>query len=112
MTPGKAIYIMLVATALALAIVWQRTWQRDTGYRIDRLSREIAEQEEARKTLLSHVSKLENPQRIMDIVDRYGLRLRGAPAEAPGGQPARDDTDSDEGRAVTPPAPAGSFRTP
>ena len=79
MSPGRVIYIIVVATTLAVAVVWQRGQQRDLGYRLEKLNSEVADQEEQRDTYRVHVSKLKSPQRILNIVKQYGLHLRASP---------------------------------
>jgi cell division protein FtsL len=75
MTPGKVISILLIATILALALVWQAAWRRQNGYRLDELRCEIAEQKAQRATYRNHISKLRNPRRITELAEQHGLEL-------------------------------------
>ena len=75
MTPAKLFVIMLVAVAFALALVWQTTQRRQTAYRIDALSREIAEERINRARYRRNVTTLKSPLRLMTLVEQYNLNL-------------------------------------
>jgi len=92
MAPSRALYVLLIATALALAVVWQNTLQRQAGYRLQELDSEIAEQEAQQAVQKTHVSKLRNPQRIRQLASEYGLELRQPPVEAQVPPDAAPDT--------------------
>jgi cell division protein FtsL len=75
MTLGKFIYLLAVATAVALCVVRQNAALRATGYRVQDLREEVADQEGERATYQAHLSKLRNPQRIQSLVAWLGLDL-------------------------------------
>jgi len=82
MTPGKVAYVILLGTVLALAVVWQNALLRNTGYHIQELRTQTAEQRSQRAAYRAHLSKLRNPRRIVRLVAWLGLDLR-APSVAP-----------------------------
>lgn len=114
MMSGKLVYGLVGATALALAVVYESAALRRTGYRLQELRAEIAEQQAERSIYQSHLSKLRNPQRIMRLVAWLGLDLQephvvlsqatsgGTEARDPGvdptTRPALSRTHADGGR--------------
>jgi len=76
MSPAKLIYLALVATALALCIVYQGARLRSVGYSLEELRREIAEQRTDRAIYLAQLSRLKNPGRILGLLARLGIDLR------------------------------------
>jgi hypothetical protein len=72
---------MLLATGLALAVVWQGAVSRGVGYTIQDLH---AEQEELRAQhaiYRAHLSKLKNPGRVRRLVSCLGFNLHEPPIE-------------------------------
>ncbi|MHC4480124.1 MAG: hypothetical protein ACYS1C_04030 [Planctomycetota bacterium] len=76
MTPGKLGYLILLSTLLALGVVWQSATIRQTGYRLEELQDQIAEQEAEAALFQAQLSKLRNPQRIVALVNWLGLELQ------------------------------------
>jgi len=99
MTPARFAYFMIVVTTLALVVVWQSTVQRKLGYEMEGLTARLAQADADRVVYQAHLSKLRNPERIVDLVKWLGLDLKpreiaspdtpaapataDAPAEAP-----------------------------
>ncbi|MCK4375295.1 MAG: hypothetical protein KAX19_08200 [Candidatus Brocadiae bacterium] len=79
MTPGRLIYLMVLATLLALAVVRQSAGLRQCGYRLEELRRESSERRAEHTAHRAHLSKLKNPQRILGLVNWLGLELRERP---------------------------------
>jgi hypothetical protein len=77
------VYAMLLATALALALVWQGAGMRQTGYDLARLGEQMADQKAQSAMLEAHLSKLASPQRVTTLVAYLGLDLQ-PPAPAAG----------------------------
>jgi hypothetical protein len=96
MTPAKFVVCILLATALALAVVYQSTTLRRAGYRLEEVRREIAEEKADYAVHEAHVCKLRSPQRILALAERLGLNLerptpeQSAPAGRGSGQGAQD----------------------
>ncbi len=82
MTPGKVAYVMVLATALALAVVWQNALLRSTGYRVHELHTRVAEQHSEQAAHRAHLSRLRNPRRVAHLVSWLGLELE-APSVGP-----------------------------
>lgn len=92
--PGKVLYFMLLATVLALAVVWENAALRQAGYRLEKARAAVAEQRAQRIINQAHLSKLRNPQRILALVKWLGLDLRERTV------PAVDATNPAEGVAA------------
>jgi hypothetical protein len=73
--PAKLLYFMLLATFLALAVVWENAALRRAGYRLGQLRAQVAEQRAEQIVNQAHLSKLRNPQRILDLVKWLGMDL-------------------------------------
>jgi hypothetical protein len=73
--PAKLLYFMLLATFLALAVVWENAALRHAGYRLEQLRAQVAEQRAEQIVNQVHLSKLRNPQRILGLVKWLGLDL-------------------------------------
>ncbi|MFW6189529.1 MAG: hypothetical protein ACOC7T_03765 [Planctomycetota bacterium] len=103
---GKGYCFLTLATALALAVVWQGAELRDTGYRAQELRDRISEQKARRQIYLAHLSKLKSPQRITRLVAYLGLDLE-EPAARPGvqlageGAPASTEEEAAEVSVAT-----------
>ncbi|MFO7959231.1 MAG: hypothetical protein R6X33_19260 [Candidatus Brocadiia bacterium] len=82
MTPGKVAYVLLLGTVLALAVVWQNATLRRTGYRVQELRTQAAEQRSRTAAYRAHLGKLRNPRRIVRLVAWLELDLR-APSVSP-----------------------------
>jgi len=79
-------YALVIATALALALVWQGAGMRQVGYDVERLHQQIADQQAQTAMLETHLSKLKSPQRVTTLVAYLGLDLQPpVPAAAPAG---------------------------
>jgi len=76
MTPAKLAYVVVFATALALATVRQSNLRLRTGYHLHDLRARIAEQQAERTVYRTQLSKLRNPQRILRLVAWLGLNLQ------------------------------------
>ncbi len=83
MTPGKAVYLMLLTTALAVAVVWQSSVARDAGYSVQRLRGELAEREAQNARHRAHLSKLRSPSRVAKLAHWLDLGLVEAPPAGP-----------------------------
>lgn len=103
MTTGKAVYIMVLATALGLAVVRQAACLREAGYRQAELRGQIAEVREDRLVLDAHLAKLRSPQRILALTERLGLNLARRPFPESTVQP---DEAVEVAAAPTPEGPA------
>ncbi len=79
MTTGKTIYVLALATALALAVAWQGARLRRTGYRVQELKEAVAQQQYRCDMYRAHLSKLKSPQRITALVEWLGLDLLEQP---------------------------------
>jgi len=75
MAPARLFYFLLLATALALAVVWQNAALRQAGRRLEALRSEVAGQRAEQLIYRAHLSKLRNPQRIVRLVQWLGLDL-------------------------------------
>ncbi len=80
------IYAMVVATGLALALVWQGAGMREDGYAVARLQKQISDQKAQTAMLETHLSKLKSPQRVTTLVAYLGLNLQ---PPVPAAEPAR-----------------------
>ena len=96
MTPARVVYIALVATALALALVLQSAAIRESGYRLEDLRAEIAEVRTEHAVHLAHVSKLKSPRRVLSLVQTLGLGLQERPVEVDGVEAVEDTTQSEQ----------------
>jgi len=103
-TPGKVIYALLIATVLALAVVYQSATRLRIGYQLQDLRSQIVEQQAERVLYQTHLSKLRNPKRVMRLVAWLGLDLQAPMTFATEGGPeplqpavdvARSATDTD-----------------
>jgi len=75
MTPRRFLYILGLVTALAMTVVWQSAALRGTGYRLEELRSQIAEQRAEQAIHRAHLSKLKNPRRILALAEWLGLDL-------------------------------------
>jgi len=83
---ARCIYAMLIATALALALVWQGAEVRSVGYELEELREQVAEQKALSAIYEAHLSKLKSPQRVTALVAWLGLDLEEpVPPAAAGG---------------------------
>jgi len=73
--PPRLLCLLLLATALALAVVWQNAALRQAGRRLESLRAELAEERAEQLTYRAHLSKLSSPQRILRLVQWLGLDL-------------------------------------
>ena len=73
--PPRLLCLLLLATALALAVVWQNAALRQAGRRLESLRAELAEERAEQLTYRAHLSKLRSPQRILRLVQWLGLDL-------------------------------------
>jgi hypothetical protein len=73
--PPRFLCLLLLATALALAVVWQNAALRQEGRRLESLRAELAEERAEQLTYRAHLSKLSSPQRILRLVQWLGLDL-------------------------------------
>jgi len=110
MSPGKLIYAMLIATTLALALVWQSAERRAAGYHLADLRSEIEEQKVLGATYRGHVSRLKNPMRIMELMERYGIEL-AEQTPAPAAEPETEAGPAPP-RAARPDSHAAGSPTP
>lgn len=80
----RCICALTLATALALALVWQGAGMRRAGYAVERLHEQISDQQAQSASLEAQLSKLKNPERVTTLVAYLGLDLRPPvpPAEA------------------------------
>jgi cell division protein FtsL len=102
MTPAKSVFCILLATALALAVVHQSAVLRQTGYRLEQVSREIAEEKTEYAVHEAHVCKLRSPKRILALAEQLGLDLEH-PAPEDGGRPVGGDQAPETRDEVAPP---------
>ena len=79
MTPIRLTAMLVLATALALAVVHQNAQIRQTGYDLSALRGQIGEQRAQLAMHKAHLSKLKNPQRIIALVEWLGLDLEERP---------------------------------
>jgi len=79
MTPTRLAAMLLLATALALAVVHQNARIRQAGYELSELHGRIAEQRAELAIHKAHLSKLKSPQRILALVAWLGLDLQERP---------------------------------
>ncbi len=80
------VYAMVIATGLALALVWQGAGMREDGYAVARLQQQISDQQAQTAMLETHLSKLKSPQRVTTLVAYLGLDLQPpVPAATPVG---------------------------
>jgi hypothetical protein len=110
MTTPKAIACILLATALALAVVYQSAALRQAGYRLEEARRDIAEEKADYAVYEAQVCKLRSPQRILALAERLGLELeRPTPADTKRSSPAGQTAPQGTPENVQPPAdwPAG-----
>ena len=83
MTPAKTVYVLLLATVLGLAVVWQSADLRRTGYRLERVQARIAEQQADKAVHAAHLAKLKSPRRVLGLVGWLGLDLQQSPLAGP-----------------------------
>lgn len=101
MTPTRSAALLVLATAFALAVVYQNARIRQTGYELSGLYGKIAEQRAELALHKAHLSKLKSPQRIIALVAWLGLDLQERPVVAD----AQARGDEESGPAVDmPPA--------
>lgn len=98
----RGIYVVVVATALALVLVWQGAGLRATGYEVARLQGRIADQKALTAMYETHLSKLKNPQRVTTLVGWLGLDLKQPVPQA----------ETQEPLIAGEAAPAAGARTP
>ena len=72
----RTIYVMLLATALALAVVRQGASLRHAVYNVEGLRNQVAEMDSMAATYRTHLSKLKNPERISGLVAWLALDLQ------------------------------------
>jgi hypothetical protein len=102
MTPAKLVYLMIVATGLALGVVWQGAMTRRMGYSIQDLRAEGEELRAQRAIYRAHLSKLKNARRVSTLVSRLGFNLQEPPVEPE--LPARTDEEATSMIAADTPA--------
>ncbi len=103
--PSRLLYFMILATFLALAVVWENAALRRAGYRLEQLRAQVAEQRAEKVAYQAHLSKLRNPQRVLGLVKYLGLDLSErslVQPEAEGDADGKDDGDSRGGPAAAP----------
>jgi hypothetical protein len=81
MTPAKTVFLLALATLMALVLVRQAARHRRVGYRLNDLQSDISDEMVLRERYRTDVSTLRNPARLMALVERYGLELRPAAPE-------------------------------
>ena len=82
MTPARLAAMLVLATALALAVVHQNARIRQAGYELSEVRAQITEQRAELAIHKAHLSKLKNPQRILSLVAWLGLDLQERPVPA------------------------------
>ena len=95
MTPARVVYITVVGTILALALVLQSAAIRESGYRLEELRAEIAEGQTENAMHLAHISKLKSPRRVLALVEALGLGLEERPVPAAGTEGVPTDAVTD-----------------
>jgi len=81
MTPAKSIVLMLLATALMLVVVWQKSERRRMSYRLDAVQREIVEHNARQSDLRAQIARLKSPERIRALVAPLSHPMHPAPAQ-------------------------------
>ncbi len=76
MAPGKMVYILALATALALTLVYQSSIRLRVGYDLAELQSQIAEERADEQVHQAQLSKLKGPRRIGHLVAWLGLDLQ------------------------------------
>jgi len=98
MTSTRLAALLVLATAFALAVVYQNARIRQTGYELSGLYGKIAEQRAELALHKAHLSKLKSPQRILALVTWLGLDLQERPvvadARVPGGEESTPAVDT------------------
>ena len=84
----RVLSVQATVAALALCVVWQSSVARQSGYRLEELRREIASSEAEVHKYEAQLSKLKSPQRILSLLDQFGLDLL-EPSGNAGESPAR-----------------------
>jgi len=78
----KAAFLVCLAAALALGVVWQGVQMRTTGYRLQEARAAIHEEEATADAHRAQLSKLRSPQRIVGLVSWLELDIEERPATA------------------------------
>jgi len=73
-------FILVLLTALALVVVWERAEATNLGYRLRELSAEKRRLLEQRRELQCELSRLCSPKRIAEEVETRELALMSAEA--------------------------------
>lgn len=82
MSAAKCIYVLAVATGLALLVIWQSTLVRSTGYDVARLEEAVRKEVSRKHKYKAQITKLKSPKRIFRLMQQLGIPLvSGTPRE-------------------------------
>lgn len=100
----KVLWGIAIAVLLALLVVGQGAVLRQRGYRLEKLKREFERQLSMQRTYTAQISRLQNPQRIIRLVQMLGLNLQQQTPTIPSEQegsagPAQTRSDTPDGTA-------------
>lgn len=97
MSGAKCVYILTVATGLALVVIWQSTMVRSTGYQVARLEEAVRKETSRRHKYNAQITKLKSPKRILRLKQQLGIPLvSGSRPRKP--QPA-EESEPPEGQS-------------
>ena len=81
---ARCLFVLAVATALALLVSSQSAQVSSGGYLLVHLEREAQRQEWHGRTYRAQISKLKSPKRIARLLEELGIELETAPATQAG----------------------------
>ena len=75
MSGAKCVYVLAVATGLALLVIWQSTLVRSTGYQVAQLEEAVREEISRKHKYKAQITKLKSPKRIFRLMQQLGIPL-------------------------------------